>query len=1294
MMPRALITRRLQCSAILAAMPVWPLLIVAGAASAQVQFEDVTAQTNLGYQGESYGASWGDKNGDGWPDLFVNHHRARPSLHLNLATGSFEDRWHEVDTWRTVPKADQHGAAWSDFDNDGDQDLVVSVGAIDKTQFLVNDGQILSDKMFEYGLSQYTWGGRLPLWADFTKDGHLDWAMSMHGGSAGAGRTQFFIQVPYQAPASTLVRSNTSVGHQCTSNQYLQMADLTGDGALDLVCAGMEIFPNKVYDMSTLPFTETTPILPPTSLATDSVVADFNGDLQTDMLVIRGVQRPSGALISGADNQRLEANIITDNAREKAFNFVTDGDLSFLITWNARNPFDVHIGSTGYTLGAQPGGGPIVAQLSATDPANVGIQPHDPGLDKGIYIGFEPATKTWTVQVSPGGRWNYVYADINSTAPISNLNVTGRQPGDLPIAPVLYVNQDGTFTNGAAAAGLGTPIYCVSGASGDFDNDGDVDLFLVCRDAVANIEDRYYDNLGNGTFQLVPNTGAEGPSGLGVGLGENVAVADYDVDGFLDLFVTNGLAIYPDVSEGSTGGPDNMFRNKGNGNHWIEFDLIGTTANRDAVGAVVYATTDGKTQMREQNGGYHRWAQNHQRIHFGLAASTTVDIEVRWPSPSVRVDTFSGLAADRLYRLTEGGGVEEVVLPQTVPPSTVPTSCAAPTLDVSTDAGTFLWQDCPMGTWHLRTLGNSQINNYQGSVLSTQAIGGVTGFSIEASDSLDYTSDPKKVSYVFNVGSTAQDGFDFTPAATASTCLTLDTPSGTPLYVGYQRTPVYPPFDPQTLGPCTLISVADVTVAENTPSGVASITVNLSKASESYVSVDVATADATAIAPGDYTALPLTTVTFAPGETTQMLEVPISNDLDRELTEVFTLNLSNPVDVLVADTSATVTITDDEGSPCGAPTYNAATEPGIFIWKDCTTGVWQTRVSGGGTSAKTYRGRVIADRTVLQVTGFSIESNDVLDYTTDPTQIAYQLVVSGAGQDGMGFSFPTEANLCFAVDAPAGSPVYIGASKMPVATPFNMETFGTCGALLPPTISVTAVTVAENDPTGEAAFTLTLSAASTATVGVDVATADATATAPGDYGAVSLTTVVFAPGETSKTVTAPVVDDALAEGPETFNLVLSNPTNGVLGNALASATISDDEASPCGQPAYNQKTERGVFLWKDCSNGQWRARMTGGGTTATYQGTVIADQDLVNPVGVSIESTDVLDFTSDPTRISFGLNSGATGQDGFDFTLPAAAAACLTVDAPAGVPIYVGAVRTNLASPLNLATLGACSATP
>jgi hypothetical protein len=73
---------------------------------------------------------------------------------------------------------------------------------------------------------------------------------------------------------------------------------------------------------------------------------------------------------------------------------------------------------------------------------------------------------------------------------------------------------------------------------------------------------------------------------------------------------------------------------------------------RDAGRARVYATTGSKTQYREQNEGYHRWSQNQRRIHFGLADNTTVNLKVNWPSG--RVDTFSNVASNRIYIVTEG----------------------------------------------------------------------------------------------------------------------------------------------------------------------------------------------------------------------------------------------------------------------------------------------------------------------------------------------------------------------------------------------------------------------------------------------------------------------------------------------------------------------------------------------------------------------------------------------------------------------------------------------------------------
>ena len=136
----------------------------------------------------------------------------------------------------------------------------------------------------------------------------------------------------------------------------------------------------------------------------------------------------------------------------------------------------------------------------------------------------------------------------------------------------------------------------------------------------------------------MPNAGgAGGPIGIavasGAGTADTVVSADYDVDGFLDLYVVNGFNLRPL----QFGGPNNLFRNQGNANHWVEIDLVGTLTERDAVGARVYATASGVTQLRVQNGGYHRWSQDHTRAHFGLAGATTVNLRVEWPSGTTEI---------------------------------------------------------------------------------------------------------------------------------------------------------------------------------------------------------------------------------------------------------------------------------------------------------------------------------------------------------------------------------------------------------------------------------------------------------------------------------------------------------------------------------------------------------------------------------------------------------------------------------------------------------------------------------
>jgi hypothetical protein len=110
-----------------------------------------------------------------------------------------------------------------------------------------------------------------------------------------------------------------------------------------------------------------------------------------------------------------------------------------------------------------------------------------------------------------------------------------------------------------------------------------------------------------------------------------------------------------------------------------------------------------------------------------------------------------------------------------------------------------------------------------------------------------------------------------------------------------------------------------------------------------------------------------------------------------------------------------------------------------------------------------------------------------------------------------------------------------------------------------PSISATNVTVSES--AGNATITLTLSASSSNTVTVHYETADSTATQPSDY-TLSSGTVTFNPGETTKTITIPIINDVINESQEFLKVLLHDPVNASIANALRLITINDNDTPP------------------------------------------------------------------------------------------------------------------------------------
>ena len=136
--------------------------------------------------------------------------------------------------------------------------------------------------------------------------------------------------------------------------------------------------------------------------------------------------------------------------------------------------------------------------------------------------------------------------------------------------------------------------------------------------------------------------------------GRGLAVADFDNDGDLDLAVNNNP-----YDTGGTGrsSPQLLLNEIGATRSWLALELQGTSANRDAIGAVVRIETSEGRQMRHVVMGSSYASQHTSRLYFGLNEVSRVDaIAVDWPGGGS--DRFEGVGARQLVRVTEGSGME------------------------------------------------------------------------------------------------------------------------------------------------------------------------------------------------------------------------------------------------------------------------------------------------------------------------------------------------------------------------------------------------------------------------------------------------------------------------------------------------------------------------------------------------------------------------------------------------------------------------------------------------------------
>jgi len=316
----------------------------------------------------------------------------------------------------------------------------------------------------------------------------------------------------------------------------------------------------------------------------------------------------------------------------------------------------------------------------------------------------DDATPNFLYRNEGGGR----FAEIGLTAGVA-YNRAGKPEGSMGVtvadvdgdgwqdiavtnfqweSNTLYKNLgNGLFRDESLEAGIGASSLNRLGFGINFfdaDNDGDQDLFVANGhidedierfDPQATYAQRHLFYLNEGQGHFAEATERAGPGLALPGVGRGSAVADYDEDGDLDLFILN------------SGQPALLLRNDTPaGNHWLALRLKGTRSNRSGYGARVALHAGGWVQRAESRSTASYLSQDDPRLFFGLGDQASAElIEIRWPS-GVRQE----------LRQVEADRVVEVVEPQGEPAPPVPAPAIQAAASTAEPEAERAWQEASL----------------------------------------------------------------------------------------------------------------------------------------------------------------------------------------------------------------------------------------------------------------------------------------------------------------------------------------------------------------------------------------------------------------------------------------------------------------------------------------------------------------------------------------------------------------------------------------------------------------------
>ena len=430
------------------------------------------------------------------------------------------------------------------------------------------------------------------------------------------------------------------------------MADSDGDGDIDLYVSNggsYGVGDNVFYRNDGVRFSDVTQVngTADSGNGTGVVFADFNGDGHQDMYMSKGGFLPPGEpdrlLYNSGDGTFVDASeeVGIDEVQASYATAVgdydADGQLDLYVS-KFRGQYNALFHNVAGQFKDERRRRRVISYQRFTGSA-AAFSDFDLDGDIDLYASMYG---TYDLFYAETGDSSYVATQVGDEGDAVGIAMGDYDAdGDFDIyvvnqtwRSVLWRNDLDTkkFVDVASQSGVENQGSGTGCAFGDYDNDGDLDLFVVN----ARGANRVYMNRGDGTFKDVA---------FALGMVDSVRtravlLSDYDNDGDLDPYVVNERY------------SNRLYRNDGDSSDWLQVRLRGSESNRNAVGARVTLYAGSRTIHRQVN-GTAGMALSSRLVHFGLGREGRVDsLVLHWPNR--RVQRATSLPINRRIEFVEG----------------------------------------------------------------------------------------------------------------------------------------------------------------------------------------------------------------------------------------------------------------------------------------------------------------------------------------------------------------------------------------------------------------------------------------------------------------------------------------------------------------------------------------------------------------------------------------------------------------------------------------------------------------